>query len=245
MEQNTMLKIANLNKLYGNKLVLNSVSLEIGQGEIFGIVGPSGAGKTTLLECIVGFTGFQQGEVLVSQAGSLVSARRHKDIKKKFGFAAQCPSFYGSLTVRENLEYFGSLYGLDRNTLKHNAEVLINLVGLSGDGNTLARNLSGGMQKRLDVACALIHGPRILILDEPTADLDPMARKQMAELIKKINAEGTTIIIASHIFDEIEKICSRISVINRHNISAVGSVDSLKKQFNARNLDQVFEAAVK
>lgn len=249
MAGGVLLRISNLTKFYGNKLVLNGINMDINQGEIFGIVGMSGAGKTTFLECLVGFTQYDQGDILVALhsdwGDSFISTRRQKDMKRKFGFASQCPSFYSKLTIMENLEYFGSLYGMDKSRIRHNANILINLVGLSGESDTLAGNLSGGMQKRLDIACALIHGPRVLILDEPTADLDPISRRNMMDVIKKINSEGTTVIIASHIFEEVEHMCNRISIIHNHDLKTVGDIHTLKKHFNARNLEQVFEAIVR
>ncbi|MBW3022521.1 ABC transporter ATP-binding protein [Candidatus Woesearchaeota archaeon] len=249
MQGPALLKIANLTKSYGNKLVLNNVTMDIDDGEIIGIIGMSGAGKTTLLECMVGFTRPEQGDVLMgtksSFGESFVSTSKQKEFRKYFGFAAQFPSFYNQLTIRENLEYFGALYGLSKSTIKNNSEILINLVGLQGEGDTVAGTLSGGMQKRLDVACALIHGPKILILDEPTADLDPISRKHMVDLIRRINSQGTTVIVASHLFDEIEQMCKKISILHSHSIKAVGTAHELKHHYRAKNLEEVFEAIVK
>lgn len=250
MQQQTLLKVANLTKSYGSKLVLNNINIDIEEGTVLGVIGLSGAGKTTLLECIVGFTRPEQGDVLMSSKSQgygevFVSSRKQKDFRRFFGFAAQFPSFYNQLTVRENLHYFGALYGLSKETIKNNSEVLIGLVGLAGEGNTVAGTLSGGMQKRLDIACSLIHGPRILILDEPTADLDPISRKQMAELIRKINSNGTTIIIASHLLQEIEQICRKVAILHDHKIQNSDAPEMLKRKYNAKNLDSVFEAIVK
>ncbi|MEM4336874.1 MAG: ABC transporter ATP-binding protein [Candidatus Woesearchaeota archaeon] len=250
MERHCLLKITNLTKIYGNRLVLNNINLDIEEGEILGIVGPSGAGKTTLLECVVGFTKPEQGDILLGVKNHnlgevFIPTKKERDSSKFFGFAAQFPSFYNQLSVRENLYYFGSLYGIKKETIKHNAEILINLLGLAGEGDTIAGTLSGGMQKRLDIACAMVHGPRILILDEPTADLDPISRKQMIELIKKINLNGTTIIMASHMLQEIEEICEKVAVLHEHKIQAVDSPQSLKNKYNAKNLDSVFEAIIK
>ena len=248
--QTTLLKVANLTKSYGSKLVLNNINLDISEGEIIGIIGKSGAGKTTLLDCIVGFTMPDQGDVLISSKNdsfgeSFVSTKKQKDLKRFFGFAAQFPSFYNQLTVRENLDYFGSLYGLSREKIKNNSEIVINLVGLAGEGDTIAGNLSGGMQKRLDIACALIHGPRILILDEPTADLDPISRKQMNDVIRKINQNGTTIIIASHILQEMEHLCRKISILDNHQMQVTDTPDSLRRKYHSSDLESVFEAIVK
>jgi len=247
----TLLRVANLTKSYGSKLVLNSINFDIIEGDVLGIIGISGAGKTTLLECLVGFTMPEQGDVLIASKSQMfgeqafVSVKKQKNFRRYFGFAAQFPSFYNQLTVMENLEYFGSLYGLSKSTIKNNSEILINFVGLSGEGDTVAGTLSGGMQKRLDIACSLIHGPKILILDEPTADLDPISRKHMADLIKKINSQGTTVIIASHILQEMEQICRNVSILHDHRIQSSGTIEFLKHKRGARTLEGVFEAVVK
>jgi ABC-2 type transport system ATP-binding protein len=147
-----------------------------------------------------------------------------------YGFASQLPSFYEKLTVRENLVYFGELYGLSKESLNANIKTLLDLLNLSAYANMLGKNLSGGMERRLDIACALVHNPEILILDEPTADLDPVLRRNIWELIRKINKRGTTVILSSHHLNELETLCDRIAIIKDSSILDIGSAEELKKK---------------
>lgn len=235
---NSVVRVRNLSKRFGNKIVLRNVNIEIFSGEILGLIGMSGHGKTTFLNTMIGFLRPEIGDVefklehlldyenATDQFRSVYSS--HDEAKHIFGFAAQNPSFYSELTVEENLDYFGALYGLSKDIRRTNTKILLNLIGIYSSRNVKARNLSGGMQKRLDIACALIHDPKILILDEPTADLDPVLRKQMWNIIKKINEKGTTILMASHFLDEVEAFCDRIAVLRKGEMIHVGTPDELK-----------------
>lgn len=235
---NTVVRVTNVSKRFKNKIVLRNVNLSVYSGEILGIIGMSGHGKTTFLNTLIGFLRPETGDVefklehlldyedATDQFRSVFSAT--DEAKKIFGFAAQNPSFYPDLTVEENLDYFGALYGLSRDIRRTNTKILLNLIGIYNSRHVKARNLSGGMQKRLDIACALIHDPKILILDEPTADLDPVLRKQMWTIIKRINEKGTTILMASHFLDEVENYCDRIAVIRRGELIHAGTPDELK-----------------
>ena len=147
------------------------------------------------------------------------------------GFAAQKPSFYPYLTVQENMEYFGSLFNLSKDALLSNIEALLNLMELKPNRFLLAKNLSGGMQRRLDIACSLVHDPKILILDEPTSDLDPILRKHVWELIKIIRSKGTTIILSSHHLTEIEHLCDRIAVLKGGTFVEINTFDAIKKKY--------------
>lgn len=245
-----IIRYRGVSKVFGKRLVLDSLDLEIKKGEIFGIVGISGAGKTTMLNMLVGFVEPEEGKIdyqpfnlLNPHKGSWVSIHdRINDVKKNFGFASQIPSFYKNLTVFENLFYFASLYDLQHDTKLSNIEVVLDLVGLNDSQNEYAENLSGGMKKRLDIACALVHDPQVLILDEPTADLDPVLRRQMWELIKKINRRGTTILMSSHFLDEIEMICHRVGILHRGKIKCVGTAQQLKNKF-AKNEQIIIETS--
>ena len=239
---NTVVRIANLSKSFSNKIVLRGIDMDILSGEILGIIGMSGHGKTTFLNTLIGFLRPETGDVEFKlehlldyenandQFRSVYSAT--DEAKRIFGFAAQNPSFYLDLTVEENLDYFCALYGLSSDIRRTNTKILLNLIGIYSSRDVKARNLSGGMQKRLDIACALIHDPKILILDEPTADLDPVLRKQMWNIIKKINEKGTTILMASHFLDEVESFCDRIAVIRRGEMIHVGTPDELKESIS-------------
>jgi ABC-2 type transport system ATP-binding protein len=244
--------IIRLNKVtvrYGSYTVFEDTSLDIYQGDLFGIVGLSGSGKTTLLNTIIGVVVPQEGEILFrmeekakpkkggkADEKTLISykplSKNLLTIRKIFGFAAQEPSFYPKLTLRENLEYFASMYDLKDNVRKNNIKTVLELVNLEAFSDLLSDQLSGGMKKRLDIACALIQNPDVLILDEPTSDLDPLLRMQMWDLIKKINKNGTTIIISSHFLNEMEKLCTRIGIINQKKIDLVGTMDYIKDKYS-------------
>jgi ABC-2 type transport system ATP-binding protein len=229
-------------KQYGNNLVLEHMNLDIFSGEIFGIIGASGSGKTTMLSALIGFLKIDSGDILFKQEHLLdfydsqepfrSVFKKQNEVKRLFGFASQEPSFYSKLTVWENLDFFGTLYGLSKNDRDTNAKTLINLMGLTAARDSLAQNLSGGMQKRLDISCALIHDPKVLILDEPTADLDPFLRRHFWKLIKKINKKGTTIIIASHNLAELEILCNRVAILHQSKVVSVGTPDQLKDKYS-------------
>jgi len=243
MERAPILRIQRLTKRYGSKKVLKNISLDIYEGEIFGLIGASGTGKTTLLRTIIGYLCPEEGDVKFrydyfarkkNRSGNMVYASvysQQKIAKNIFGFASQEPSFYSALSVRENLKYYGSLFNMPSKALNSNIDILLSLMDLRGAEKTLAKNLSGGMERRLDIACALIHDPEVLILDEPTSDLDPLLRNHLWSLVQKINKKGTTIILASHHLSEVENFCSRIAIIKDGRIVDVASPARLKTKY--------------
>jgi len=229
-------EIRNLSKSFGERHVLRKLSFDIQRGEILGIIGPSGAGKTTLLYLLIGS--------LEPSAGTATLILKHHETEKRydtrtkplivnklFGFASQRPSLYDKLTVRENLEYFASLYNLSADAIRKNTTVLLRLLDLSTSQSVLTEHLSGGMRRRLDIACALVHDPRILILDEPTADLDPVLRAHIWEILKRANARGTTIILSSHHLDEIESSCTRIALLKDGMLADLDSPAKLRMKY--------------
>ncbi|MGE0793133.1 MAG: ABC transporter ATP-binding protein [Candidatus Woesearchaeota archaeon] len=233
-------KIEKISKSYSGHVVLKDVSFEIMPSEILGIMGASGSGKTTLLNTIIGFVQPEQGDVLFRLNHLLTFKntsiyrsvyQKQSIVKTIYGFASQVPSFYEELTVKENLEYFGILHNLSKDAINSNTETLLSLMNLQYATNIQAKNLSGGMKRRLDIACSLIHDPDVLILDEPTADLDPIHRHQIWNLIKKINSKGTTIILSSHHLTELDNLCDRVALIKENKIFALDSPENLKKQF--------------
>ncbi|VVB81080.1 putative branched-chain amino acid transport ATP-binding protein LivG [uncultured archaeon] len=234
IEKGVIIRVAGISKKFGENAVLDTVDFDINRGEIFGLIGMSGAGKTTLLNLIVGFLRPDQGDImLVMPDGTIRSVIKNPElIKEHIGFSTQTPSFYEKLTVRENLEHFARLYHITEPDLSRRCNALIELAGLKDAKDVLAAQLSGGMQKRLDIACALIPDPSILILDEPTADLDPILRKQFWELIKQINVKGTTILLASHFLAEIELLCSRIAILQNKRIAELGTADELRNIYS-------------
>ena len=234
-------KVNKVSKFYDRRIILDDIDFEINAGEIFGIIGASGSGKTTLLNIIIGFIKPESGDVLFrnehllehKDANTFRSVFKYSDdLKKIVGMASQTPSFYTPLTVKENINYFGALYGLPKETLKANTTTLINLMDLQGSENRSAIKLSGGMQRRLDMACSLIHDPKILILDEPTADLDPLLRNHIWRLVRKINKRGTTIVLASHHLSELETLCTRIAILKEGKLLAIGTPNEIKERFS-------------
>lgn len=228
-------KLRNVTKIFGKNVVLSNVSLDVFPGEIFGVIGASGSGKTTLLNTIVGFHRPDKGDVLFrTNAKGNVSFhsvfKMRNRVKRLYGFASQMPSFYTKLTVAENLSYFGSLYGLSPGAVKRNAASLLSLMDLGEAKDILAENLSGGMERRLDIACALVHNPDILILDEPTADLDPFLREHINLLVKTINKRGTTVIVASHHLEDMEHLATRVALLAAGRVLDTGTPDELRRK---------------
>lgn len=229
MEEEGIFKVENLSKYFGKKRVLNNISLSIPKGSYYGIIGLSGSGKTTLLNILIGFWKQTSGKVFFD--GKQVKGNKTV-LHSSIGFATQSISVYPLLTVNENLAYFARLYSMKEDSIKKRAKALLDLMDLTDAGNLLAKELSTGMLRRLDIACSLIHNPKVLILDEPTEDLDPVLRKEMLALIKKINDQGKTIIMTSHMLDEVEVVCSKIAIIHNGEIIEKGSPDELKDRYS-------------
>jgi len=238
MAEAPFIQLENVTKIFGKNLVLNNVSLNISYKEIFGIIGKSGSGKTTLLWILIGFLKPERGRVLF-QSRNIKDDE--KNVRQQFGFTAQAGSFYPKLTVKENLEYFGTMYNLSVSEIQDKIPELLKLVDLENKENIVASKLSSGMQKRLDIACGIIHDPKVLILDEPTEDLDPVLRRDLLSLLKKINKEKeVTIIITSHLLTEMENFCTKMAIIHNRTILAQGSVNELKDMYS-KNYEIVFE----
>ena len=227
----TAIKFIDIKKAFNKKVVFENVNLEIKQKEIFGIIGMSGSGKTTLLNTLIGFYTPDAGDILFyskidNEYKSVFNSL--PEVRRTFGFATQVPSLYPKLTVKENLAYFSTLHRIPKQIAENNISVLLDITELSSEKNQLVQNLSEGMKKRLSIACALIHNPSILLLDEPTADLDPLLRKEIWRLVERVHRSGTTIIMASHFLDELEAICHRVAVIHNGRIIPPSQVSKLK-----------------
>jgi len=233
-----ILKVQDVSVRFGSKEVLKRIRFGVFEGEVFGIIGMSGSGKTTLLSTLIGALSPNSGDVLFRSNRILQGSKYQSVFQNQFaarnlmGFSTQRPSFYPELTVQQNMEYFAALYDLPPDLAEENIRRAIRLVGLHGFENLEARFLSGGMQKKLDIACAIIHNPSVLILDEPTADLDPITRAELLRLFKRINMDGKTIIIASHFLSELEYFCNRIAILNNGVIAEIGSVEELSSKIS-------------
>lgn len=254
VDRGDILRIQNLSIELGGRAILNRINIDVKDGEMLGIVGISGAGKTTLLNSVIGFYALQNGGVFYNspRAERFVSVFDNlSNFKRLFGFSAQNPSFYPELSVIENLEYFANLYDLPRSIKEQNIKRALELVQLQGFNNMQAKNLSGGMKKRLDIACAIVHNPKILILDEPTSDMDPLLRVQIWSLIEDINKSGTTIIVASHFLSEIEHLCDRIVFLVDKRVEFIGtpkyfrSLYSKTKEIHIATKDREYDVILK
>lgn len=234
------LQVSNLTKEFGNKIVLDNISFDVQQGEVFGIIGMSGSGKTTLLNHLIGFLEPDEGDIKY-HSSRLLDQKNTKElrkiqsnmieVKKLFGFAPQAASYYPKLTVRENLEHFGALHKVDSKIIKENMERLLSLTQLDVHRDKLAEHLSGGQQRRLSIMCGLIHNPEILILDEPTADLDPVLRDETWKLIRAINKLGTTVVVASHFLEELEEACERVAIISNGKLVQYGTIEDIESKY--------------
>jgi len=240
MAQKPFIQFLDITKIFGKNVVLDNLELDIDYNEVFGIIGKSGSGKTTLLSILVGFLKPEKGKVFF-QGQDITNTNMPDSIRQQFGFTAQEGSFYPKLTVRENLEYFGTMYNLSSNELKTKIPQILKLVNLEKDEKKLASHLSSGMQKRLDIACGILHDPKVLILDEPTENLDPLLRKDILKLIKKINKEkNVTIIMTSHLLEEIEQVCTQLAILHARQIIIQGTINELKDYYS-KNQEIVLE----
>lgn len=225
-----MLNIKNLTKFYDKKEVLSNFNLEINYGEIYGLLGANGAGKTTTINLICGLLNYESGGILIN--GDKLSQKS----KSLLGVAPQENLLYAQLTCEENLRFFGQIYGLKGTQLKANIYDKLKAVNLLDKKDSIVSTLSGGMQRRLNIAIALIHNPKLLILDEPTTGLDIESRYEIWQLIFKLKQEGITILLTTHFLEEAEKLCDRIGIIQEGKIIKEGTLNQLKQMIPAKEL---------
>ncbi|GAA4628481.1 ABC transporter ATP-binding protein [Actinoallomurus vinaceus] len=215
-----------LRKRYGDVRAVDGVTLTVEEGEFFGILGPNGAGKTTTLEIIEGLRQADGGEVTVLGRSPWP---RDPELLPRIGVQLQASSFFERLTAREQLRTFGSLYGVpDRK-----ADAMLETVGLTEKADTPVEKLSGGQAQRLSIACALVHEPELVFLDEPTAALDPQARRNLWDVLRAINTEGRTIVLTTHYMDEAETLCDRVAIIDRGRILQSGPPAALVRDLDS------------
>ncbi|MDE1798265.1 MAG: ABC transporter ATP-binding protein [Candidatus Micrarchaeota archaeon] len=219
------LEAERLTRVYGSKVVLYDFSLKIKQGEIFGLLGPNGAGKSTFIRLISGLEQPDSGRL------SLLGRPAGKEARVRLGVAPQENAVYPLLTCSENLAYFASLYGIGGAKARERAKRLLEQLGLADKTRVPAGYLSGGMLRRLNLACALMHEPELLILDEPTTGLDPATRVQMWAMVREVvRRTGATLILTTHYMEEAEALCDRIAFVNAGQLVAVGTPDELKRR---------------
>ena len=222
----TILKLEGLTKKYDGKPVVDFLNLEIKKGEIFGLLGPNGAGKSTTMNMVCSLIRPTSGNVEIF---GMDLKKNQKKILQKVGYVPQDLAIHGDLKAWENVELFVSLYGLRGQELKAAVDYSLEYVGLSDKRDGFAKNFSGGMKRRLNIACALGHKPELLIFDEPTVGIDPQSRNFILDKIKELKNQGTTVIYTSHYMEEVEQLCSRIAIMDYGKVIATGSRDDLKK----------------
>jgi len=220
-----IVSVKNLVKRYGDLVALDHLSFDVREGEIFGLLGPNGSGKTTAINCILSLLTFDKGEIRLFGKPMAPDAY---DIKRDIGIIMQDVAVFEELTVYENISYFCSLYVNDKVKRKKLVEEAIEFVGLNDFRNFYPKKLSGGLLRRLNIACGVAHKPKLVILDEPTVAVDPQSRNNILDGIKKLNEGGATIIYTSHYMEEVEQLCSRIMIMDKGKVIAMGSKEELK-----------------
>jgi len=234
-----LIEFHHVKKSYGRKTILSDVTFGIETGEIFGIIGKSGSGKTTILKILNGICPIDYGRVLFK--GVNIS-KELRELRKETGFAAQKNTLFEELSIYENSFYFAKLYGIKRRDIKRKFQELINLFNLKGFENYLIKNLSGGMIKRANLLVSLMHSPSLLILDEPTVGLDPFLRKNLWSYIRQINSFGVTILVTSHLIEEIEKNCDSVAILNNGTIVASLKIEEYKQKYgDSLSLEEIFK----
>lgn len=220
-----MIQIKNLVKRYGNVVALDHFNLEVEEGEIFGLLGPNGSGKTTAMNCMLALLKYDRGSIRIF--GEEMAPDNY-NVKKQIGVVLQDVAVVEELNVRDNVDYFCGLYVRDKEKRKKLVEEVISFVGLEDYRKVYPKKLSGGLLRRLNIACGIAHKPRLILLDEPTVAVDPQSRNRILEGIKELNRQGSTVIYTSHYMEEVEQICTRISIMDHGRSIATGTKEELK-----------------
>jgi len=237
------IEVENLTKRFGRFTAVDGTSFSVKKGEVFGFLGPNGAGKSTTIRMLCGILRPTSGTAVVG--GYRIDAQP-EEIKKIIGYMSQKFTLYQDLTVEENIDFYGGIHGLSSSIKNERKKWVLKMAGLEGRENSLTKKLSGGWKQRLSLGCAILHQPDILFLDEPTASVDPVSRRDFWDLIYNLSEEGTTVFVTSHYMDEVER-CQRIAIIFSGKIIALGSPRVLKSEFTQRvdsTLEDVFISAI-
>jgi len=224
-EVDPMMRVRNLTRRFGSFLAVDDVSFDVEPGAIYGFLGPNGSGKSTVIRMLCGLLAPTSGAATLD---GIDVVRRPEAIKERIGYTSQKFSLYEDLTVRENIQFFGAVYGLSPSRIRSRRDDVVGLVGIGDYMDRLAGRLSGGWKQRLAVACALLHEPRILFLDEPTAGIDPVARRDLWDLLFRLSGEGTTLFVTTHYMDEAER-CTDVGYIYMSKLIVAGKPADLKR----------------
>lgn len=235
-----MLKLSNLTKSYGEKKVVDDLSFTVNQGEAIGLLGPNGAGKSTTIRMITGIENCDAGDI--SYQGTRTDSSR-RILRREAGLVPQEIAVYSDLSAYENVRFFCSLYGLRGDELKARVKEALEFTGLWERRKERPGKFSGGMKRRLNIACSIAHSPKLLIMDEPTVGIDPQSRNYILEAIKTLNQRGTTVIYVSHYMEEIESLCQRIIIMDHGTLKEDLSMQELREKYaakGAKSLEEIF-----
>ncbi len=236
MKQENSIEVKNLTKKFGDFVAVDNITFEVKKGEIFGFLGANGAGKTTAIKMLIGISLPTSGKAMVA---GLDVGTQAEEIKKNIGYMSQKFALYDDLTVKENITFFGGIYGLSRSQIKKKTTELIAELGLEKVAKNLVSSLPLGWKQKLAFSVALLHNPKIIFLDEPTGGVDPITRRQFWEMIYKTANKGTTVFVTTHYMDEAEY-CDRVSIMVNGKIEALDTPKKLKEQFKVESMNDVF-----
>jgi ABC-2 type transport system ATP-binding protein len=235
MMSDSAIAVHDLTRKFGSFVAVDRISFDVERGEIFGFLGANGAGKSTAIRMMCGLLKPTSGTAVID--GVDVS-RNPEEVKRRIGYMSQKFSLYESLTVDQNIRFFGALYGLSGDRIAARRRFVLEMAGLAGRENTRAKDLAGGWRQRLALGCAILHEPRIVFLDEPTGGVDPISRRQFWRLIEDMSRDGVTILVTTHYLDEAEH-CHRIAIVNAGKLAAMGTSRALKEIFARRPIIEI------
>jgi len=236
METDNAVSVSKLSRHFGKFIAVDEISFEVNRGEIFGFLGANGAGKTTAIKMLCGLLKPTSGEATV--AGFSINSETAK-IKKNIGYMSQKFSLYDDLTVKENIEFYGGIYGLSRENISGKTDQLISELNLDKMKNSLTKSLPLGWKQRLALSTSLLHDPSIIFLDEPTGGVDPISRRNFWRIIYEIAESGKTVFVTTHYMDEAEY-CKRVSIMHKGKIIELGTPTGLKQKYNKTTMQDIF-----
>ena len=229
------IEVRHLSRRFGRFLAVDDLSFDVRRGEIFGFLGSNGAGKSTTIRMLCGLLQPSEG---AARVGGVDVGTDPEGVKQRIGYMSQRFSLYELLTVNQNITFFGRVYGLDSTRLAARRRFVLEMAGLEGREDALARDLSGGWRQRLALGCAILHEPPILFLDEPTGGVDPLSRRQFWRLIDTLSQQGVTVLVTTHYLDEAER-CHRVALIHAGRLAAIGTTGEVKQIFRGRPIVEV------
>lgn len=226
-----MIQVSSLTKAFGNRVAVDGINFEVSQGEAFGLLGPNGAGKTTTLSMMVGLLPADSGTVTIDGKNPLQAETR-----RLIGIAPQALAIYEELTAQENMQFFGQLYGLSGTRLRDRVDWCLKFAGLDDRRQHRVKTFSGGMKRRLNMAAALIHEPKLVLFDEPTVGVDPQSRNHLLESVSDLKKNGTTVLYTTHYMEEAQRLCDRVGVMDQGKLLAIGPISQLLDKYGGSSI---------